>query len=229
MSREVALKEVWAGFVTLMNNPRSNEESFHKYMVTYPTLIPIYWPSENIVYSKFKLGAQHTTDFAFCRMDTPGVQWHLIEIEKPKDRLFTKDGNPSARLTHAIRQCLDWRTWFEENREYIANNFPRPDTKGFFAERIGTFRLSEPQITIIMGRRQEVTFQNIPLLRHLGGAINIRTFDSLERNLYSGWSDQQKRPLRCCSFGNAGAVELSRMEMDIRFHVETPSKLLQEP
>jgi hypothetical protein len=221
MSQEITLDEVWDGFVQLMENREKDEEYFHRYMVKYPSLIPIWRPTDNIVYSKFRLGAQHTTDFAFCRFDTPGFLWNFIEIEKPKDRLFIKNGNPSARLTHAVGQCLNWVSWFEENRDHVAKYFPH-------ADQVSRFGLAEPHLTLIMGRREQVNVYNRPMMRRFGGKVEIRTFDSLRENLKTAWMDDRSRPLRCCSFDNSGLVELSSMQMEttqteIRFHVSGSS------
>ncbi|OSJ30005.1 hypothetical protein BSZ19_26000 [Bradyrhizobium japonicum] len=88
MLREVAIDDIWDGFVSLMDRSDSSEEDFHQYMVKYPALIPIWLPQDNVVYSKFRLGSQHVADFAFCRDDSPGFLWHFIKIERPKDPLF---------------------------------------------------------------------------------------------------------------------------------------------
>jgi hypothetical protein len=98
MSREVTINEIWDEFVQLMERAEASEEDFHQYMVRYPSLIPVWLPQDNVVYSKFRLGSQHVADFAFCRDDSPGFRWHFIEIERPRDRLFNKSGDPTARL-----------------------------------------------------------------------------------------------------------------------------------
>lgn len=212
MSEKITLKEVWCGFEALMDDASAKEEDFHRYMVRYPSLIPVWRPFDNVVYSKLKLGSQHVTDFAYCRDDSPGFKWHFIEIEKPKDRLFTKDGNPSHRLSQALRQCLEWNAWFKENRDYVARYFPH-------AERVERFGLAEPRITLIMGRREWINLLNKPILRELSSVIEIRSFDSLQGNLRTAYIDEEDKPLRCCSYSPQGLVELSRMQWDIRFRV----------
>src|SRR5262245_355668 len=105
-------------YLNLINRIDVSEEDVHQFLVRYPAFLPLLFPYENTVFSKLPLGNQHVVDFAFARENTPGVTWHLIEIEKPQDRLFTKSGNPSAALSHGLRQILDWKTWFLENRDY---------------------------------------------------------------------------------------------------------------
>jgi hypothetical protein len=212
MTREITIDDIWEGFVALMDNPKSAEEDFHQYMVRYPALVPIWLPQNNVVYSKFRLGSQYIADFAFCRDDTPGFRWHFIEIERPKDRLFNKTGNPTARLVHALKQLHDWDAWFQENRDYVARYFPH-------ADRVGRFGLAEPAMTLIIGRRQEINAWDRPLMRRVGGQVSVRTFDSLRDNLRTAWLANHNEPLRCCTLNGTNEIELSFMKMEIRYQI----------
>jgi hypothetical protein len=58
-----------------------------------------------------RLGAEHVTDFIIGERDSAGWAWQAVELESPCARMFTKDGDPRAPLTHAIRQIQDWRAW----------------------------------------------------------------------------------------------------------------------
>jgi hypothetical protein len=210
MPQEITMNGVWSGFVELMENPKASEEDFHQYMVRYPALIPVWYPQNNVVYSKFRLGSQYIADFAFCRDDSPGFRWHFIEIERPKDRLFNKSGDPTARLAHALRQLHDWGAWFQENRDHVIKYFPS-------ADRAGRFGLAEPELLLIIGRRQEINARDRPLMRRIGGGISVRTFDSLRNNLRTAWLADENEPLRCCALNGLNEIELSRMKMEIRF------------
>jgi hypothetical protein len=44
----------------------------------------------------------------------------VVEIESPKAKMFTKAGDPSATLNHAIRQVQDWRVWLKRNQDYAS-------------------------------------------------------------------------------------------------------------
>ncbi len=54
-------------------------------------------------------------DFAWLNDNSDGPEWVLIEIEKPKMRLFNKNGDPSAELNHAIEQVKSWDRYFKDN------------------------------------------------------------------------------------------------------------------
>lgn len=78
-----------------------------------------------------RLGAEHVPDFMIGEKDSLGYRWQAVELEHPKDRMFTKAGNPTAKLTHAIRQIQDWRTWLQQNQNYAARP-ERAKGSGYF-------------------------------------------------------------------------------------------------
>ena len=55
------------------------------------------------------------TDFVLERDEQEYV---LIEIERPDFPLFTRHGDPTAKLTHAQRQVEDWLDWISDNKDY---------------------------------------------------------------------------------------------------------------
>src|SRR5687767_13568986 len=101
---EVSIDSLQRKFLKLINRPDVSEEELHQFLVDFPVFVPALWPYENTIFSKLTLANQHTVDFAHARTNTPGATWHLIEIERPQDPLFTKAGNPTAKLSHAMRQ-----------------------------------------------------------------------------------------------------------------------------
>ncbi len=81
-----------------------------------------------------RLGAEHVTDFMIGERDSAGWGWQAVELESPHARMFTKNGDPTAQLTHAIRQIEDWRDWLTRNASYAARDLGltdvRPDLPG---------------------------------------------------------------------------------------------------
>lgn len=67
-----------------------------------------------------RLGAEFVPDFVIGQRDSMGFEWQIVELESPIARLFTKKGDPTQALTHAIRQITDWRTWLTPNQGYAA-------------------------------------------------------------------------------------------------------------
>lgn len=79
------------------------------------------------LYSKIRLGDQYETDFACFDSGSSGPEWYLVEIELPTPKLFTKSGQPTACLSHAMQQVRDWLTWVHENREFARKLMPHID------------------------------------------------------------------------------------------------------
>ena len=67
-----------------------------------------------------RLGCEYVTDFLGAERSSVGFEWYAVELESPKAKMFTKAGDPSCRLTHAIRQIDDWRAWLRVNQNYAA-------------------------------------------------------------------------------------------------------------
>lgn len=127
-----------------------------------------------------RLGSEYVTDFLIAERLSPGFYWQAVEIESPKAPLFTKSGNPSRQLTHAIRQVQDWRTWIASNQAYASR--PRKENG------LGLREIS-PNLPglILIGRRHATDPATNPLRRQMMTdlRIEIRTLDSLLDNAQS--------------------------------------------
>src|SRR5580704_12514952 len=73
----------------------------------------IHW--DPIVKSKVRLADAFVSDFVVVGLDPysndPRSFVTFIEIERANEALFTKSGDPTSFLTHAIRQVQDWQRW----------------------------------------------------------------------------------------------------------------------
>lgn len=126
------------------------------------------------VIPKKRLGSEHETDFVIAQKASDGFVWYAVELERPQAKTFNKNGDPSAALTHALRQISDWRIWLSRNLDYAARSRERsglglidiyPDLEGL----------------IIMGRDAEVDQRTTALRREWVRAhrVKIETYDSL--------------------------------------------------
>ena len=68
-------------------------------------------------FSEVAFGGVMRCDFAWLEDSSDGPEWVLVEIEKPKMKLFTKngEGDPASELNHAIEQVRSWDRYFQEN------------------------------------------------------------------------------------------------------------------
>lgn len=86
--------------------------------------------------------------------------------------MFTKNGDPTARLTHAIRQIEDWRDWLTRNASYAVRDLGLPD-----------IRPDLPGLVLI-GRRASVDPATNSLRRQMAVTrkIQIHTYEFLLDN-----------------------------------------------
>lgn len=67
------------------------------------------------IFHEVSFGGGFRCDFAWLNDSSDGPEWVLVEVEKPKMRLFNTNGEPTAELNHAIEQVKSWRRYFNEN------------------------------------------------------------------------------------------------------------------
>ena len=142
------------------------------------------------------------------------MTWHLIEIEHPRFPLFTKSGNPSAKLSHALRQVLNWKSWFQENSPYVARHFP------FWGE-VSMRGLIQPHVHIVIGRRSGIRNEEQKIMRQLNFAADIMTFDRLAEQI--SWpACEKEEPLRTCTFVQGKikrVLPLAEMRMNVSWEL----------
>lgn len=64
------------------------------------------------IFHEVSLGTRLRCDFTWLNDNSDGPEWVLVEVEKPKIRLFKQDGNPHSELNKAIDQVKSWRRYF---------------------------------------------------------------------------------------------------------------------
>ena len=88
----------------------------------------------------FPFGTKYRCDFCWMNDNSDGSEWVLVEIEKPKMKLFKANGDPSAELNHAIEQVKSWDRYFQLN----------PAEKSRIFGAVSKFRL-----VLVAGRRED--------------------------------------------------------------------------
>lgn len=67
------------------------------------------------VFREINFGGKLRCDFAWLNDNSDGPEWVLVEVEKPKMKLFTQKNEPTSELNHAIEQVKSWERYFDEN------------------------------------------------------------------------------------------------------------------
>ncbi|UEX90618.1 Shedu anti-phage system protein SduA domain-containing protein [Staphylococcus ratti] len=139
-----------------------NENDIQKCISEYPILFGTEYVE---VMPKHKLGGEYETDYVLKRNN--GL-YDVIELEASTHKLYTKDGNPSSKLTHAEQQIYDWLEWIEHN-----NSYARETLKEFYT----------PTGYIIIGRSKDLSEKDRRRLRRrniiLKNSLLILTYDDL--------------------------------------------------
>jgi hypothetical protein len=121
-----------------------------------------------------RLGSEFVPDFVIGEKSSIGFEWYLVELESPKAIMFTKAGNQSSKLTHAINQIQKWRSWLSKNKDYAS----RLRSDG----GLGLTDISHsPPGLILIGRREQFDDSKNSLRKQISDdlRIAIHTYDFL--------------------------------------------------
>jgi len=120
------------------------------------------------------LGSEYRTDFVIGEKDSDGFRWQAVELESHNAKCFTKNGDYTKEINHAVKQIVDWRSWIRDNIQYARNE---RNKNGLGLTDI----VPELHGLIIIGRRKDLLDKYIYKRRDLGNGINIEihTYDWL--------------------------------------------------
>ena len=99
-------------FKALLDSNPEREQILQTFLQKNPVLV---CPTHTQMWPKLQLGAT-VTDFVF-RDATH--EYLLVELERSTLPLFRKDGHPTADLTHAHGQIVDWKRYLEDNLQTV--------------------------------------------------------------------------------------------------------------
>jgi hypothetical protein len=161
------LREILSEYMRLLEQSPVREHVLQTYLTNHPILLN---PSYRAVHPQFRLGAEYVADFV---IETYDGNCTLVEIEKPTDRLYLNNGDPSSALTHAEQQVLNWQSWVRQN---VAN-----------LRYESNLVMNDPEGLAVIGRRSQLNGDEIQKLdernRSLRGHLQIVTFDTLSVRL----------------------------------------------
>jgi hypothetical protein len=116
------------------------------------------------VIDRHRLGDDLITDYVVRRHDG---RYLIVEIEKPYDKIFTRNGDFASGLTHAFRQVLDFLGWIDANVSYARTKLPG---------------IESPDGLVIVGQRNGLSHEEQDKLRRFcanSRRIEVLTFDDL--------------------------------------------------
>jgi hypothetical protein len=161
-------KRLLSEFESLVNQSHP-EESYQIFLKNNPVFLD---PLSSVVIPKQRLGLESVTDFVIRRLDS---RYLLVEIEKPRDRIFTAANDFTAQFSHAFGQVLDFQQWVDDHTQYARHLMPE---------------ISSPRGLLIIGRSADLTpsqKQKLERFNVNSAKVDVRTFDQVTdeaRRLY---------------------------------------------
>jgi len=139
------------------------ERKYQEFFEKCPAFID---PLASSIVERQHMGEMWRSDFVIRRLDD---QYIFVEIEKPQDSPFTSYPHPSAALSHALGQVLNWFVWVEDNIAYAqSHGFPG---------------IHSPRGVVVIGRNSDLTPNQLRLLKTLNDnlhpRIHIQTYDDV--------------------------------------------------
>jgi hypothetical protein len=146
------------------------EQRYQEYLAEHPVLID---PLAAQIIDRQRLGLELTTDFVVRRLDN---EYILVEIEKPRDAIFTSRNDFTAEFNHAFGQVLGFQAWVNKHSEYARHHMPG---------------ISCPRGLLVIGRKKNLSDEQSDKLRQLclnSQSVSVLTYDDLverARTLYA--------------------------------------------
>ena len=67
------------------------------------------------IFREVSFGGDYKADFLWLNDNSSGPEWVLVEVEKPKLKLFKTNDYPASPLHNAVEQMKSWRRYFHKN------------------------------------------------------------------------------------------------------------------
>lgn len=124
------------------------------------------------IFHEVSFGTKFRCDFCWLNDNSDGPEWVLVEVEKPKIKLFNKNDSPASQLNSAIEQVSSWSRYFNTN----------PNEKNRIFGAVSKFRY-----VLIAGLKEDWENDHALVWRnHFNSTseIEIRSMDVFSKALY---------------------------------------------
>lgn len=161
------LRSIERRWYSLVENPKVKESQLQEFLAKHASL---FFGKAVFVISRAELGSDFQVDFVLATDEASyGIGYTFVEIETPQSVVYTRGGDPAARLTHAMQQVRNWKAWLARHRGHVRRFFP--------SVYWGREEFTNFSYCIVIGRRATKAFQSARrniLARENG--ISIRSF-----------------------------------------------------
>lgn len=120
-------------YLEVIENENNTENQIQKFLEDNTIFIPMpfllnHHLHMNCVISKFKLGNELVTDFAYLTKSSDYWEFVLIELEDAKKKIFTKEKDRiyfHSDFNHAYDQITSWKAYVSKNRERVLHQIDK--------------------------------------------------------------------------------------------------------
>lgn len=155
------MKSKFVGFCRLLGRASTSEKDLHNYIASHPELFDCHLGKMHI---EVPIGS-YRADLVlqYDQMDKKIV---LVELERHVDEIFTKEGRPRFKVTHALQQVEDWIGEIRKGKI----NMPSWLQKEYVVEGV-----------VVIGRSKNLSKKEKDTLRNLNSnrTVKIITYDDL--------------------------------------------------
>lgn len=175
-SRESA-KEIVDEYDIVLSDSR-DEKPLQLFLASNPSLLSSLAPPGGCYWclDRPRLGSEYIPDFLLASRTSVGIQWAMIELESPLEKILTKAGLPAKKVAEGLKQIRDWRIWVRDNVNYARTQLGLKDID------------AECVSYLIIGRRSNLDPKQAKLYRELSDNNTVvmsydRLRDLIGRNL----------------------------------------------
>lgn len=142
---------------------------------------------------------KHVADFLVAGYTSAGIQWTLIELERPNTKLAISDGQAAKEVRKAQQQIADWRNWLTDNLDYARRSVRenglglagiRPDARGLIIVGRGQMSNTPDLLRQRIEREQRVVVRTYDWLVRQSGRSRSIPFGMLDRELPDAVEDE---------------------------------------
>lgn len=117
----------------VINNEDNTENQIQAFLEENTVFIPMpfllnHYLHMNCIISKFRLGNEFITDFAYLTKSSDFWEFVLVELEDAKKQIFTSDRENvyfHSNFNHAYDQIISWKAYVNKNREAILHQIDK--------------------------------------------------------------------------------------------------------
>lgn len=130
MRLEENLIEQYTNVINSDNNTENQIQTFleeNTFLIPMPFLLNHYLHM-NCIISKFKLGNEFVTDFAYLTKSSDYWEFVLVELEDAKKKIFTNKKENiyfHSDFNHAYDQITSWKAYVSKNKESILHQIDK--------------------------------------------------------------------------------------------------------